>query len=147
MIETILKRQLEISSPQILLTFLRDAEISTLYEDFNVRLREALHVLTESSLINYDENSDSYSMHPLVNTWVRERPQMTLADQAIWCEAALHTLSRSISLPPLSNTVDPQGKLARKLLPHVVAVCNLHHKVEREFVNNRNRRNRPWPPL
>lgn len=147
MIEPILKKQFENQNPVILPTFLRDAELYTRSGDFDVRLREALHILTESSLITYYENSDSYSMHPLVHTWVRERPQMTVRAQAVWCEAALHTLSRCILLPPLSETVDPHGNFARKLLPHIISVGKLQQKVEREFVSNRSKRNRPWPPL
>ena len=149
MIEPILKKQFENQNPVILPTFLRDAELSTRshFEDFDVRLRQALHVLTESSLITYYEYADSYSMHPLVHTWVRERPQMKIRDQAVWCEVALHTLSRCLLLPPLNETVDPHGDLARKLLPHVISVAKMQQKIEREFESNRDKRNRPWPPL
>ena len=146
-IDSIWMKQAEIQNPVILPTFLRDAEFSSRSEDFNVRLREALHILAESSLITYYETSDSYSMHPLVHTWVRERPQMTIRAQAVWCEAALHTLSRCILLPPLNETVDPNGNLARKLLPHFISVGKLQQIVERGFVSNRNKRERPWPPL
>lgn len=74
-------------------------------------------------------------MHPLVHTWVRERPQMTIRAQAVWCEAALHTLSRCILLPPLNETVDPNGNLARKLLPHFISVRKFQQIAEREFVS------------
>jgi len=61
-------------SQTILPTFLRDAELSVASDDNNVRLRKALHELQRLSLITHHETSDSYSMHPLVHTWVRERP-------------------------------------------------------------------------
>ncbi len=147
MIDFIWRKQAEIQNPVVLPTFLRDAELSSRSEDFNVRLREALHILAESSLITYYESSDSYSMHPLVHTWVRERPQMTIRAQAVWCEAALHTLSRCILLPPLNETVDPNGNLARMLLPHFISVAKFQQIVEQKFVSNRNKRMRPWPPL
>ena len=146
-IDLVKRKQFFNQNPFILPTFLRDAELSNNSDDFNVRLREALLVLTELSLITYYENSDSYSMHPLVHTWVRERPQMTVRAQAVWCEAALHTLSHCILLPPLSETVDSHASLARKLLPHIISVGKLQQKIEEEFVSNRKQRSRPWPPL
>lgn len=147
MLDVFLKRQFENQNPVILPTFLRDAELSASSDDCNVRLREALHLLAQLSLVTYYEDSDSYSMHPLVHTWVRERPQMTLQAQAVWCESALHTLSRCILLPPLNESVDLQGNLARKLLPHMISVGNLQRKIEQEFVSKRYKRNRPWPAL
>ncbi|MCJ1338200.1 hypothetical protein MMC09_003485 [Bachmanniomyces sp. S44760] len=146
-IESALKKQFENQNPVILPTFLRDAELSTSPDDCNVRLREALHILTQLSLVTYYESSDGYSMHPLVHTWVRERPQMTARDQAVWCEAALNSLSRCVLLPPLNETVDSHRDLARKLLPHIISVGKLQQKIEREFASNRNERNRPWPAL
>ncbi|KAL8880635.1 MAG: hypothetical protein Q9198_001994 [Flavoplaca austrocitrina] len=145
--DTFKMKQFKIQNPVILPTFLLDAELSNSSYDFNVRLREALYLLVQLSLVTYHENSDSYSMHPLVHTWVRERPQMTIQIQAVWCEAALHTLSRCVLLPPLNESVDPRGNLARKLLPHVVSVGKYQENIEREFENNRKTRNSPWPAL
>ena len=147
MVDSLLLRQFENQNPVVLPTFLRDAELSSPPDDFNVRLREALHLLTRLSLITHYEASDSYSMHPLVHTWVRQRPQMKVRDQAVWCEAALHTLSRCILLPPLNESVDPRGDLARKLLPHIVSVGKLRRKIELEFARKRCERLRPWPAL
>lgn len=146
LVDSFLKKQFENHNPVILPTFLRDAELSTPSDDCNVRLREALHLLTQLSLVTHYEGSDSYSMHPLVHTWVRERPQMTVRAQAVWCEAALHTLSRCVLLPPLNESV-AHGNLARKLRPHIVSVGNLQRKIEQEFASNRYKRNRPWPAL
>lgn len=97
--------------------------------------------------MTYYEDSDSYSMHPLVHTWVRERPQMTLQAPAVWWQSALHAFSRCILLPPLNEWVDLQGNLARKLLPHMISVGNLQRKIEQEFVSKRYKCNRPWPAL
>jgi hypothetical protein len=145
--EPILKKQLENQNPVVLPTFLRDAELSGSADDGTVRLHKALYLLTQLSLVTYYEDSDSYSMHPLVHIWVRERPQMTARAQAVWCEAALHTLSRCILLPPVSGLVDPQGDLARKLLPHFISVRKLQQKINEEFLANREKRLRPWPAL
>jgi len=130
----------------VLPTFLCDAEHSHPSDDFNVRLRKALHELIRLSLITYHEASDSYSMHPLVHTWVRERPQMTTKDQAVWCEAAWTTLLRCILLPPLSNSVKSHKDLPRKVLPHLLAVEKRQERIRAEFESNKKTLWRPWPP-
>jgi hypothetical protein len=146
-VDSVGKKQFEIQYPTILPTFLRDAELSSTSNKCLIRLRGALHLLTQLSLITYYESSDSYSMHPLVHTWVRERPQMRARMQAVWCEAALQTLSRCVLIPPLNQSVDPHGDLARKLLPHMNSVRRLQQKIEEEFISNRDKRNRLWPAL
>lgn len=102
---------------EIFPTLLLDTELSGTSNDCNVRFRKALHILTQISLATHYESSDGYSMHPLVRNWVRERPQITTGNQAIWCEAAVHMLSRCILTPPLDESVETHGKLARRLLP------------------------------
>ena len=145
--EYIIRKHLELQNPVVLPTFLRDAELCHTTDECDIRLREALHLLTQLSLVTHYEFSDSYSMHPLVHTWVRERPQMTVREQAIWCEAALHTVSRCILLPPLNELVDPDGNLARRLLPHVISIRRFQQKIEKDFANNRYNRMLPWPAL
>lgn len=82
------------------------------------RLNLALRLLSQLSMITYHERTDNYSMHPLVHSWVRERPQNKIAEQAIWCEAAITTLAQCILLPP-SSTSEADEELRRDLLPHV----------------------------
>lgn len=141
-----LERHFANQGQTVLPTFLRDAELSHPPDAFNVRLRRALGELTRLSLITYHEISDSYSMHPLVHTWVRERPQMTTRKQAVWCEAALTTISRCILLPPLSDSVASHKDLPRKLLPHLLAVEKRQEKIQADFMNNQKELWRPWPP-
>ena len=122
-VEYIIRNHFELHNPVVLPTFLRDAEVChTADECDTTRLREALQLLTQLSLVTHYESSDSYLMHPLVHTWVRGRPQMTIREQAVGCETALHTISRCHLLPPLNETVDPDGTLVRKLLPHVISI-------------------------
>jgi hypothetical protein len=64
----------------ILPTVLRDDDRSPFDED---RLRDALKGLVQMSMLTYHTGSDSYGMHPLVHTWVRERPQTSTGEQAI----------------------------------------------------------------
>jgi len=146
-LNSIMMKQFHHQNPVILPTVIRDAESSATLDVYQLRLREALHFLTQLSLITHHEGTDSYSMHPLVHTWVRERPQMKAREQAVWCEIALHTLSRCVLLPPLNESVDSHGDLARKLLPHIISVSECQQKVQREFWNKRYKRSRPWPAL
>ena len=146
-VESGMKKTFELRYPVIVPTFVRDMEITTNMDDCTLRLRGALHCLTELSLLTHYEASDSYSMHPLVHTWVRDRRKMRTRTQAVWCEAARQTISRCILLPPLGFLVDRDTDLVRRLLPHIIAVTEFQHKIEREFTRNRQRRKRPWPAL
>lgn len=122
MIDFIWRKQAEIKNPVVLPTFFRDAKLFSHSEDFNIRFRKALHILAKSSLITYYKSSDSYSMHPLVHTWVRKRSQIIIRAQAVWYEAALPPFLRYILFPPLNETVDPNGNLARMLLSHFISI-------------------------
>ena len=82
------------------------------------RLMDALDQLNQLSLIQYQEATSSYSIHPLIHMWVRERPQMSTLEQAEWCHMASSTLTQSILLPPL-DTIKTAENLRRHLLPHV----------------------------
>lgn len=70
---------------------------------------------------------------------------MTVRDQAVWCEVAMHTLSRSILLPPLDEAVDPHASLTTKVLPHIISLRNFQRNIESTFMHNREKRNKAWP--
>jgi hypothetical protein len=121
---------------------------SVLEGEVHVRLSEALKVLLSRSLImKQDRLEDRYSMHPLVHKWVRERPNMSTSQQALWCQVAANTLARSILLPPLGDTED-ERRTRRELLPHInhVRTCRelIFHRMEE---NRASRRNKLWPVL
>lgn len=109
------------------------------------RLRMALLELSQMSLITYSSAKDTYSMHPLVHTWVRERPE-SIAAQAVWCQAAATTLARSILLPPLANT-EADEDFRRDLMPHVDHVRQCEQTILKRIASNQKRRRRPWPVL
>ena len=113
-----------------------------------LRLREALKELLQFSLVfaNPDPRDDSYSMHPAVHLWVRERPEMTIGDQAVWCQAAATILTQAILLPPLGDKEDDEI-LRRDLLPHVHQVQNNERMVRARFLENQESRKRIWPVL
>ena len=130
-------------SAPVLPDVLRDMEVAPFD---SLRLRVALKELTQMSLITYSPTNDSYSMHPLVHTWVRERPEMSTAEQAVWCQAAATTLGQSILLPPLGGT-EADEDLRRDLLPHVDHVQKCQIEVRERIIENQKRRNRPWPAV
>lgn len=134
-----LQRQMDKSSPVLPAVLLED--------NFDeARLSYALDQLESLSLINYHREDNSYSMHPLIHTWVRERPEMSNAEQAIWCQAASSTLAQSILLPPLDITESAEA-LRRHLLPHVSHVQKCRESIELKLIENRKSRKRLWRPL
>lgn len=129
-------------SPPVLPKVLRDTDEIGYFDDH--RLRMALKELTQMSLITYNYSTDSYFMHPLVHTWVRDRPKMSTPEQAIWCQAAATTLAQSILLPPLGST-EGDEELRRDLLPHVEHVQRCQEAVSEQINEKRKQRMRPWP--
>ncbi len=135
-------------SPPILPAILRDVESLVLSEDFEFRLRAALHVLTQWALITHHDETKSYSMHPLVHMWVRERPQMSTGEQAVWCQAATTTLAQAISIPSeSSSSTKEDAALQRGLLLHVIHLRACQAEIRGKIVKNQKVRKRPWPAL
>jgi hypothetical protein len=88
------------------------------------RVRYALKELVKMSMIIYNDRTGTYTMHPIVHIWARERPRMKLAEQALWADVTGRVLAASILLPPL-GTAAADEKYHISLLPHVehVQVC------------------------
>ena len=109
--------------------------------EFDVwRLREGLAELSQRSLIMFHADKDSYSLHPIVHTWVRERREMSTGDQAIWCQAAATVISQSIMLPPLANkTADEDFR--KDLLPHLLFVRRCEAEIAEQYAKNQAERN------
>ncbi len=130
----------------VLPRMLSDARESKLFDE--LRLREALKELSQMSLVfaNPDPKDDSYSMHPAVHLWVRERPEMKLADQAVWCQVAATILTQAILLPPLGDKEEDEI-FRRDLLPHVRHVQDIEHIINEKFLENQESRRRMWPVL
>ena len=109
------------------------------------RLRQALAELTQKSLITYRraDEQDLYSMHPLIHKWVRERPQMRIAEQGIWCQAATNILTQCIRLPPLGTT-DAEQEFRRGLVPHLDHVLKYEAEFQAKLQDGRKRRWNSW---
>ena len=108
-------------SPTAIPVVIRDARAFGSPEESFDRIRYALKELVQLSLVAYNEAHDSYSMHPIVSDWARERPAMRLAEQALWSEAAANLLCASLLIPPIRNNSSDEDFL-RNILPHIIHV-------------------------
>jgi tetratricopeptide (TPR) repeat protein len=87
------------------------------------RVREALHELYALSLINYDGKDASFSLHPLVHAWARDR--LSPGEKALWAQVALNTVTESVLLPP-NDVGESNAEYRKDLLPHLdecLAAC------------------------
>lgn len=128
-------------TPPVLPESFRDIEGAESEKEF--RLREALNELNQLSLITYNDDNDNYSIHPLVHTWVRERPDFVTGDQAVWRQAATNTLAQCILLPPLANT-DADERLRRDLLPHIEHMRERQQEFRDRLNENQKKRWTSW---
>lgn len=80
------------------------------------RIRHALHVLRSFSLINYDSKIDSFSLHPVVHAWARDR--LPPGQQSLWAQIALNVLAEAILLPP-NDTGKSHEDFRRDILAHL----------------------------
>jgi tetratricopeptide (TPR) repeat protein len=87
------------------------------------RVRRALHELRSFSLISYDGRNDTFSLHPVVYAWARDR--LGPGGQALWMHIARNILAESILLPP-HDTGEAHEEYRRDILPHLdrcLAAC------------------------
>ncbi|ERF69939.1 hypothetical protein EPUS_05483 [Endocarpon pusillum Z07020] len=129
-------------SPHVLPSVIRDGRESKEFDPD--RLRAALRQLAQFSLVTHSEKIDSYSIHPLVHKWARERPDMSIAEQGVWSEAAAVLLSSCILIPPLGNTREEEH-MRTYLLPHVDHVRQCQASIEQRMRDKRMARMKPWP--
>lgn len=87
----------------------------------NVRFRRALFTLSSFSLIFKDIAKDSYSMHPMVHFWARDR--LREKDQKIWSDIATNTISNSIN----GQSGIPNIIYRRSLIPHIDSCLQGEH--------------------
>ncbi|CAG8908840.1 unnamed protein product [Penicillium egyptiacum] len=79
-------------------------------------IREALRELYASSLITYGHDEQSFSLHPLVHAWARDR--IPPKERSLWAIISFHTLMASVPLPPM-DTEESQTSFRRSLIPHL----------------------------
>lgn len=84
-------------------------------EGSHFRLRTALSILYNHSIIDHDSRKEVVSLHPVIQRWAKDR--LSGADQERWLNAAIAVLAKCIS--PL---MEASGRrLRRSLLPHIEA--------------------------
>ena len=128
-------------TPPVLPNFLQDSATFERFGDF--RLNAALSELTQLSLITYNDINDSYSMHPVVQMWARERPEFRTGEQAVWCQAATTVLAQCILLPPLAST-EADERFRHDLLPHINHVRERQKEIDQKINKNRQRCKTAW---
>lgn len=105
-----LLRRLEAPAPLPSFLRVKDREVG------KRRIRFALADLQSLSLIRLD--GKYISLHPLIHSWARD--SLTTSESHVWASVALHTIMRSVSLPPQSST-EADGEFHRDILPHLEA--------------------------
>jgi hypothetical protein len=108
------------------------------------RLRIAMQYLRSYSLVTYDEETDSWSMHPLIQRWAREGYESNPGEQHVWCDAAATLLSSCIVL---TDSSDGSEELMRQLLPHVSEVRARQKALKDRIMDNRYGRNKWYPVM
>ena len=79
-------------------------------------MSRALRQLNSFSLISYDGKDESFSLHPLVRAWARDR--LSKGEQALWVHVAVNTIVESILLPPC-DIGEAHQDFRRDILPHL----------------------------
>lgn len=85
------------------------------------RWGRALATLSSFSLIAKDPGTESYSMHPMVHSWARDR--LGKNEQRAWSKAATTILAHSMSIKAGRS----DGAFRRSLLPHIDACLHNMH--------------------
>ncbi|KAL9109661.1 MAG: hypothetical protein Q9227_005699 [Pyrenula ochraceoflavens] len=100
--------------PCLLPHFLWESRDRGVLDEF--RLRAAFRQLVSTSLVIHKKSNDSYSLHPLISEWARERPEAALSEhdflsqQYLRARSASMIIAASILLPPLGETEDDEGE-------------------------------------
>jgi Tetratricopeptide repeat len=84
-------------------------------EGSQFRLRTALSILYNYSIIDHDPKKGVVSLHPVIQRWAKDR--LSEADQKRWLSAAVAVLAQCIS--PLMEASGQRFR--RSLLPHIEA--------------------------
>jgi len=84
-------------------------------EGSQLRLRTALSILYNHSIVDHDPKKGVVSLHPVIQRWAKDR--LSEADQKRWLSAAMAVLAKCIS--PLMEASGQ--RLRSSLLPHIEA--------------------------
>lgn len=79
-------------------------------------IRKALRELYASSLITYGKDEKSFSLHPLVHEWAKDR--IPSKERSLWAVIAFNTLMASIEISS-QGTGEADSIFRRSLIPHL----------------------------
>ncbi|PMB73412.1 Kinesin light chain [Beauveria bassiana] len=129
-------------SSNILPEVLQDEDDVPFDED---RLRVSLSLLVRLGMVTLQDENNSYWMHPLVHTWVRQRPGTSTGEQAIWCRAAATVLVQSVFFRAPRAYAARNDRMQRQIRLHVEHVLKLQDSISRRIAENQAVLRRPWP--
>jgi tetratricopeptide (TPR) repeat protein len=109
-----------------------------------IRVRRAMKYLRSYSLVTHDEETDSWSMHPLIQRWAREGYESNPGEHHVWFHAAATLVSSCIVL---TDTNNGNEELMRQLLPHVSTVRERQKALKNRVTENQYGRNKWYPVL
>lgn len=148
--EMVLRLARYVDTPPLLIAPLKNHDnlsATHLEDEIYDRLRRALAVLVRRSLVMKQERSDErYCMHPLVHKWVRERPEMSASQQALWSQVTATILASSVLFPPLGDNENDRS-MRRELLPHILHVRSCQATIAHRLKENRGTRKSIWPGI
>jgi tetratricopeptide (TPR) repeat protein len=99
-------------------------------EETHARLRRALNILCDYSIIDHDPDKGLCSLHPVIHSWARGR--LTLVDQKRWLSYTSTVLACCISL-----NLEASGRAFRRLLlPHIDSCLRALHSLYQLFPEN-----------
>ncbi|MEO1396829.1 MAG: toll/interleukin-1 receptor domain-containing protein, partial [Cyanobacteria bacterium J06634_5] len=109
---------------------LTDALTSTEQEEARFEIAELLEPLSQYSLVRIDPNSDSYTIHRLVQEVVKV--EIDEAHQRLWAERAIEAVTQAFPNSDYGNWPD-----CERLLPHAKVAIQLAtaHQLESESIS------------
>lgn len=131
-----------------------EADFTELESDVDLRLRQALEKLVSMGLVTrlgYDmerESSkvtDRYSIHPLMHKWIRERKELSSAQDALFCQMATTVLSRAVRL--IGGDTEDAKTMRREMVPHIDHVRECVVDIQKRIYDSHRRNTNPWPSM
>ena len=130
-------------TPAILPNLLRNTDSSE--HALELRFQLALKELERRSLIRWEERQATFSVHRLVQEWVR-KAVLHPGEQAVNCEYAMAIITHCIKLERENLSRADITVEVRGLIPHIIHVRQRHQEVIVDY-RNRFRHRRSYPAI
>jgi hypothetical protein len=118
-----------------------DEELREVERGVDQHLRAVLKILVSNSLVMYQrergDGVDRCYMHPFVHKWVRERPQISTAEEAIYCQMATTVLCHAVRLRGEENVDD--RTMYREMKPHIDHARQYGISIQKRIQRNQQR--------